>query len=529
MCCYLSGVNSLNMNIDILDSFIHQLPMDENFDNNIRQVFKACGSYVNPTPSPSPKVIHINHPFAYQLGLSDEDLHSRDFLNVFSGNCILQGSKPFSMCYGGHQFGSWAGQLGDGRAINIFETMYNDKRWMLQLKGAGKTPFSRTADGKAVLRSSVREYLCSEAMHYLNIPTTRALSLLSTGENVLRDILYDGNPAFEPGAIVCRVAPTFIRFGNFQIHAARNEWDIVKQLTDYTINFFYPACQKLQGSDRYIQFFSQVMNGTLEMIIHWERVGFVHGVMNTDNMSILGLTIDYGPYGWVEEFDPNWTPNTTDSGERRYRFGNQANIAYWNLYQLANALFKIIEDKDALQNLISQFPEIYNNKSNAMWVQKLGLRHFDAKVDTLKNELFNLMYLSKVDFTIFFRKLSFETSLEDFWQLIQDSSYITDLSPLKERWANWYKVYYEIIISQEISNIERNSIMVKTNPKYIIRNYMAQMAIDEVTKGNYSTINELFDLLKDPYSENTKMEKWFVKRPKWADEKPGCSMLSCSS
>ena len=250
------------------------------------------------------------------IGLDSEDIKTEEFLKVFSGNKVLENTDPYAMCYGGHQFGNWAGQLGDGRAINLTEVVHEDQRWALQLKGAGETPYSRTADGLAVLRSSIREHLCSEAMFHLGVPTTRSLSLMLTGDEVLRDMLYDGNADYEKGAVVCRVSPSFIRFGNFQILAARKDVKTLTELTDYTIRHFFPKI-KSTGKESYIEFFNEVVDRTLEMIVHWQRVGFVHGVMNTDNLSILGLTIDYGPYGWLEDYDVDWTPNTTDRGHKR--------------------------------------------------------------------------------------------------------------------------------------------------------------------------------------------------------------------
>ena len=265
------------------------------------------------------------------------------------------------MCYGGHQFGHWAGQLGDGRAINLAEVIHNEKRWALQLKGAGETPYSRTADGLAVLRSSIREHLCSEAMFHLGVPTTRSLSLMLTGDAVLRDMLYDGNAAYEKGAVVCRVAPSFIRFGNFQIFTSRGDLKTVKVLTDYTIKHFFPHLPT-GTPEGYLEFFREVVERTRKMILHWQRVGFVHGVMNTDNMSILGLTIDYGPYGWLEGYDPGWTPNTTDAQTKRYRFGDQPVVALWNLLQLANALYPLIEQAEPMEEILQGFRSIYKQE-----------------------------------------------------------------------------------------------------------------------------------------------------------------------
>ncbi len=309
--------------------FINLLPADNETANHRRQVEQACYSEVLPTAVSSPQLVAYAHEVAALFDLSAVDCQSEDFTQIFSGNMLAKGMQPYAMCYGGHQFGHWAGQLGDGRAINLGEVLnQKGERWAMQLKGAGPTPYPRTADGLAVLRSSVREFLCSEAMYHLGVPTTRALSLITTGEQVMRDMFYDGNPEWEKGAVVCRVAPSFIRFGSFEIHAARNNVALLQELVDYTIRIDFSHLGE-PSKEVYLAWFEEVCVKTAEMIVHWQRVGFVHGVMNTDNMSILGLTIDYGPYGWLENYDPDWTPNTTDKEQRRYRFGNQPQIAGW--------------------------------------------------------------------------------------------------------------------------------------------------------------------------------------------------------
>ena len=307
----------MTLKLNIKDKFNKELPADPLVSNTRRQVRSACFSYVTPRKPSNPSLIHISPEMMNAIGLKDS-IVSKAFLEVFSGSKVLKGTKPYAMCYGGHQFGNWAGQLGDGRAINLAEVEHKGKNWVLQLKGAGETPYSRTADGLAVLRSSIREYLCSEAMHHLGVPTTRALSLVLSGDQVMRDIMYDGNPAYEKGAIVCRVAPSFIRFGNFEIFVAQQDVKTLKALMDFTLKHHYSHLGK-PSKEVYLAFFKEVTVKSMEMVIHWQRVGFVHGVMNTDNMSILGLTIDYGPYGWLEGYDHGWTPNTTDSAHRRYR------------------------------------------------------------------------------------------------------------------------------------------------------------------------------------------------------------------
>jgi uncharacterized protein YdiU (UPF0061 family) len=294
------------------NSFVRALPADPSTEPRPRQVNAALYSFVTPTRVSAPRVIAYSSEVAAMLGWTDEDVRSPNFAEVFGGNALIDGMQPYAANYGGHQFGNWAGQLGDGRAITLGEVLTDaGGRLELQLKGAGRTPYSRTADGRAVLRSSVREFLCSEAMHHLGVPTTRALSLVATGDKVVRDMFYDGNPQAEPGAIVCRVAPSFIRFGNFELPSAREDHPLLEKLIDFTIARDYPDLVAEGGdkSEQRARWFGEICARTARMIAHWMRVGFVHGVMNTDNMSILGLTIDYGPYGWVDNFDRNWTKN----------------------------------------------------------------------------------------------------------------------------------------------------------------------------------------------------------------------------
>lgn len=391
--------------------FIEQLPADPITDNYCRQVAGSCYSKVRPTPASAPKLLAYSPEMARTLGLSCNDCLTDHFTRLMSGNALLPGMKPYAMCYGGHQFGQWAGQLGDGRAINLGEVLtQTGQHWTLQLKGAGLTPYSRMADGLAVLRSSVREFLCSEAMFHLGIPTTRALSLTQTGSSVIRDMFYDGNPKEEPGAIVCRVAPSFIRFGSFEIFSARGEQDVLKQLADFTIRSDFPHLLKKTDQPNqttYIHWFEEICRLTAGMIVHWQRVGFVHGVMNTDNMSILGLTIDYGPYGWLDTYDPDWTPNTTDRYQRRYRYGQQPDIALWNLLQLANAIYPLIDDAAPLQQALVLYQDSYKQGWQDTFAQKLGFKHHRNPKDTeLIQQLLDLLAEQETDMTIFFRLLA---------------------------------------------------------------------------------------------------------------------------
>lgn len=516
------------MKLNLKDTFNVELPADPITENRVRQVPGAAFSYVTPKVPGKPSLIHVSPQMLAAVGLAEKDAKSEQFLKVFTGAEIYPDTNPFAMAYAGHQFGNWAGQLGDGRAINLFEVNHSDKQWALQLKGAGRTPYSRGADGFAVLRSSIREYLCSEAMFHLGVPTTRALSLALTGDDVLRDMLYDGNPEFEKGAVVSRVAPSFVRFGNFEIFAWRQDFENLKKLTDYTIRNFYPHLGA-SGKETYIEFFREVCERTLDLMIHWERVGFVHGVMNTDNLSILGLTIDYGPYGWLEDYDPNWTPNTTDAGQKRYRYGNQAAIGVWNLMQLGNALYPLIEDAKPLEEILENYQTNYLPKHVRMMSDKLGLKT-EADTDFII-ELETLLYQSEMDLTIFFRNLNKfdENAPNEFWTLLEESSYSETLENFKEKWMKFFSDYAEILIAENREKPERISQMNHVNPKYVLRNYMAQLAIDAADKGDYSVVDELFNLLLKPYDEQPESEKWFAKRPDWAKTKVGCSMLSCSS
>lgn len=521
------------MQLKINNLFSSELPADNNEINETRQVLKACFSFVIPRIPSNPKLIHVSSEVADLIGITKEETQSEDFLNVFSGKKVLPNSKPYAMNYAGHQFGNWAGQLGDGRAIILAEIEQDQKILALQLKGAGSTPYSRRADGLAVLRSSIREHLCSEAMFHLGVPTTRSLSLIQTGDTVLRDVMYDGNPDYEKGAIVCRVAPSFIRFGNFELFSAQNDLKTLQQLTDFTIKQYYPEITSTT-KEKYIDFFKHVADKTREMIVHWQRVGFVHGVMNTDNMSILGLTIDYGPYGWLENYTLDWTPNTTDKEYRRYRFGNQPEIALWNLFQLANALYPLVNEAAPLESILNDFQLQYYNSYIQMMRNKLGLTLILKEDLKLITELEQVLQLSETDMTIFFRELG--SIMKDHSPgcgiaIIDDAFYKPEeiKKDILKKWERWFKKYIHRLNQEEESDEHRKIQMNKVNPKFVLRNYMAQVAIDAANKDDYSIISELHELLKNPYEEQLQHEKWYIKRPDWAKDKIGCSSLSCSS
>jgi len=520
------------MKLNLKHTFTTELPADPIAENYRRQVEKACFSFVTPKTTAQPKLLHVSDEMIHTLGFSEADVSSQQFRDVMTGNTVLPNSRPYAMCYGGHQFGYWSGQLGDGRAINLFDIEHNNTRWTIQLKGAGETPYSRSGDGLAVLRSSIREYLCSEAMFHLGAPTTRALSLAVTGDDVLRDMMYNGNSAYEKGAIVSRVSPSFLRFGNYEIFSARQDIESLKTLVDYTIKHHFPELGK-PSRDTYIRFFNEVTQRTLDMIIYWQRVGFVHGVMNTDNMSILGLTIDYGPYGWLEGFDFGWTPNTTDRENKRYRYGNQPNIGLWNLFQLANALYPLIEDTEPLETILKSYKTGFEAKSFSMMKEKLGLYKADEKDRFLIQNLEDTLHITETDMTLFFRNLNrFKKGENNDGLAIQKDAFykpqeISDTTA--QQWCDWFDLYNFRLEKETLSDEERIAKMNAVNPKYVLRNYMAQLAIDDANKGDYGLIDELFQLLKHPYTEQPKYEKWFAKRPEWARHKVGCSMLSCSS
>ncbi len=537
--------NSNRLNKLVFDNqFVQQLPADSASSNYRRQVLKACYSHVLPANVTAPTVVAYSKEIAEQLGITEDDCKSEQFAKVFVGNEILAGMQPYAMCYGGHQFGHWAGQLGDGRAINLGEVVNaQKKRWVLQLKGAGPTPYSRSADGLAVLRSSVREFLCSEAMYHLGVPTTRALSLILTGEQVVRDMFYDGNPRAEPGAVVCRVAPSFIRFGSFQIFTARGEIELLRQFADFTIRTdFSHLVKDNRALDKtvYIAWFEEVCRLTAEMMVHWQRVGFVHGVMNTDNMSILGLTIDYGPYGWLDNYDPDWTPNTTDAGERRYRYSQQPQIALWNLLQLANAIYPLVEQEEPFQQALAIYNQAFEKAWNTMMADKLGLDTFNPETDSkLFTELLALLAEVETDMTIFYRSLALldvENSLEtlsdkQLLKPIQDAWYRLEAltEGYKSRFANWMRAYIVRLQKAGIKQIDKKQRMNAVNPKYVLRNYLSQLAIDKAEQGDYSMVNELLELMRTPYDEQPEKQHYAVKRPEWARHKAGCSKLSCSS
>jgi uncharacterized protein YdiU (UPF0061 family) len=532
------------MSLDALafdDSFVRRLPADPEPRNYRRKVLGAAYSRVSPTPVAAPRMLAWTPEVARLVGLPEQGDDA--LAEVFAGNRVLPGMQPYAACYGGHQFGNWAEQLGDGRAITLGERVHAGQRFELQLKGAGPTPYSRMGDGRAVLRSSIREYLCSEAMHHLGVPTTRALCLVGTGETVVRDMFYDGHPRPEPGAIVCRVAPTFLRFGNFELPSARGDRALLGQLLDYAITHHFSELGP-PSPESYAAFFRTVCERTATMIAHWMRVGFVHGVMNTDNMSILGLTIDYGPYGWIDDFDPDWTPNTTDGDRRRYRFGAQPEVAAWNLVRFATALRPMFADLAPLEAGLAAYHEVLERESLRSFAGKLGLDEFadedpespDSGV-ALVNAMLRILTATPTDMTIFFRRLA-DVPLDEhasddaLLEPLRDAYYEPGAhahADLRTRTLAWLRTLGGRVRAQGHEAATRRARMHGQNPKFVLRNYMAQEAIELAEQGDLSRVHALLELVRRPYDEQPGCEGFAAKRPAWARERAGCSMLSCSS
>ncbi|MCC6212830.1 MAG: YdiU family protein [Burkholderiales bacterium] len=499
------------------NEFVRCLPGDMELRNVPRQVRTACYTRVDPTPVTAPRLLGWSEDLANQLGIERPAGERDAALEVLAGNRVPPAAQPYAARYGGHQFGHWAGQLGDGRAITLGEVLAADgTRQELQLKGAGCTPYSRSADGRAVLRSSLREFVCSEAMHWLGVPTTRALSLAATGEPVMRDMFYDGHPREEPGAVVCRVAPSFLRFGNFQIHAALGELESLKKLTAFSRERFFPDQADIE------EFFAEVCRRTGLLMADWMRLGFVHGVMNTDNMSLLGLTIDYGPYGWIEGYDLAWTPNTTDAEGRRYCYGNQPHIAQWNLARLAEALLPLGADKARLREGIELYSDTFAGAWREALAAKLGLADLGQPGDeALVEELFGLLSAAETDFTLFFRNLATPTAAS-----LRPAYY--GEAPA-ERLDHWLALYRARLSLEAIAESERQARMNSVNPKYVFRNYLAQLAIDGLEKDDPGMLERLMRVLRRPYDEQPGHEDLAARRPEWARHRAGCSALSCSS
>ena len=509
------------------------LPGDTSGSLASRPTPGVAWSSANPTPVKAPRLLALSAPVASQLELTASELASQDALEILSGNRVAPGSSPFAMCYGGHQFGGWAGQLGDGRAIVLgSHTARTGSRHELQLKGAGRTAYSRRGDGRAVLRSSLREFVCSEAMHFLGVPTTRALSLVATGDEVLRDMFYDGNAAYEPGAIVCRVAPSFVRFGHFELPRAVGDLDLLRKLADHVIDTHFPEiAARFEGEEKISAFFAEVAERTARLVVHWMRVGFVHGVLNTDNMSILGLTLDYGPYGFVEDFDAAFTPNTTDRESRRYCYGAQPHIGSWNVERLAVALQPLVSSPKPLLEGIDRFAKVYDAEAMRMLAGKFGLDEHRGDGDTaLVSEAFEWLKKLELDFTIFFSRLASFDEKAPSVSVFESAAYKPELlASEREGFEAWLGRYAARLRENVVPRAALRASMNATNPRIVFRNYLAQEAIDDVVGGSTAKLEALMAALERPYDDGPAQAAFDARRPEWARVRAGCSMLSCSS
>lgn len=513
------------MNIErIRQPFIENFPGD--FSNNPmqRNTPKVLFSTIKPAGFGQPELIAFNEVLSEEIGLGKFEDKDLDFL---VGNNLPENVQTYATAYAGHQFGNWAGQLGDGRAIFAGEiTNEAGKKTEIQWKGAGATPYSRHADGRAVLRSSVREYLMSEAMHHLGVPTTRALSLAFTGEDVMRDIMYSGNPQLEKGAVVIRTAESFLRFGHFELMSAQREYNSLQELADFTIENYFP---EIESSDiqKYKDFFQNICTRTADLIVEWFRVGFVHGVMNTDNMSVLGLTIDYGPYSMMDEYDLNFTPNTTDLPGRRYAFGKQGQIAQWNLWQLANALHPLIKDEKFLEDTLNNFGTYFWKAHDQMLCEKFGFDQLQKEDEDFFTNWQGLMQELQLDYTLFFTQLKKITPETDIKEHFKEVAYIVLNEEMLSKLSNFINSYEARLSLNSISREVSLGMMKKANPKFILRNYLLYECIEEINNGKKEMLEKLTKALEFPYQEL--YPEFSVKRPSGYDDTAGCSTLSCSS
>ncbi len=470
------------------------------------QLGKAFFTPLEPTPLVAPYWVGRSRAVARELGLSDEWMQSQEALQALTGNLLLTGSQPLASVYSGHQFGQWAGQLGDGRAILLGEMTHG---WEIQLKGAGLTPYSRMGDGRAVLRSSIREFLCSEAMHGLGIPTTRALCVTGSDQPVRREEI-------ETASVVTRCAPSFIRFGHFEHFSYNNLHVELKALADYVITRYYPDCT--HAANPCAALLQAVSERTAIMVAQWQAVGFCHGVMNTDNMSILGLTIDYGPFQFLDVFDPAHICNHSDTGGR-YSYNRQPNIAYWNLFCLGQALLPLINEKgeqDEALAALEPFKHIFPEQLEMRMRHKLGLAVGIEGDKALIEGILKLLAQNKVDYTIFWSRMTSSVTSND-WEPVRD------LFLDRQSWDAWLLGY-----SERLAPLDRGlmaDLMQKSNPVYVLRNHLGEQAIQKAKQKDFSEVERLLGLLQSPYTAMAGMEAYAAFPPDWA----GTIEISCSS
>lgn len=501
------------------------LPIDDTKDNYVRRnVHGVLFSHVSPTRLSSPKLVCYSDDVLINiLDMNPEITKTEEFLEFIAGNKILNSSVPVAHRYGGHQFGNWAMQLGDGRAILIGE--YKNRRgdrWELQLKGSGKTPYSRDGDGRAVLRSSIREFLCSEAMYYLGIPTSRAAAIVVSNDQVIRDLLYDGHPKLEKTAVVLRVAPTWFRFGSFELPAKNNEHQLLETLVNFILKEHFPDIDD-KSEDKILTLLSRICRLTSDLVVAWQTVGFTHGVLNTDNMSVLGITIDYGPFGFMESFNPEYVPNASDHGAR-YCYVEQIKIVLWNMIKLTEALNVLLSPEQRKQSLalLEAEAKYLQYKYMHEFSKKLGLK--ESHSDLVKI-LLKIMEETKADFTMVFRQLS-EVDLKHLQKPCSANWALAAVAKHKE-YEQFLEIYTYALKEQGVSDEERMKRMITLNPCYVLRNWMAQEVINKAEDGDYSEVERLLRVLKHPFTRQEEAESrgYSQSPPYWAST----LRLSCSS
>lgn len=603
------------------NAVLRELPVDAEPKNFVRSaVSGACFSRVSPTPISNPELVVTSPNSLLLVGIKLKEPSTKcedgevqpieTLVPILAGNELFPGSETAAQCYCGHQFGFFSGQLGDGAALYLGEVVTNNERWELQLKGSGLTPYSRTADGRKVLRSTLREFLCSENMHMLAVPTTRAGSVVMSRETqVLRDIFYNGNAKMEPTAVVTRIAKSFLRFGSFEIFKDEDEFtgmsgpsahldnkeEMMRQMLDFTIRQYFP---EIQGENKYEQFFREVVQRTAKLVAKWQTIGFCHGVLNTDNMSIVGDTLDYGPFGFMEHFDPKHICNTSDD-RGRYRYEAQPDICKWNCGVLADQL-GLVMDRAELEPALETFTGVYESEYMRLMREKLGLLGVgDEKEDKLLVEtLFDVLTHTGADFTSTFRYLSeldafdsgssreivvnrlvevSETLSQQKRKLEQESGGVSDaqydmivmlmkenpararqygitpalvaqmkanrelkdvldattdderMESIRTAWEDWIDVYISRIKEgvDAVSDVERRRQMLQVNPMFVLRNHVAQKAIELAQEGDYEGVQHIFELLTNPFEEPSDEKDLQYARPQDPSTAPLC--VSCSS
>ncbi len=477
----------------------------------------AFATPTEPTPLPSAHWVGCNEGLRAELGLPSELWQQQDALELLTGNALPANSRgssaTYASVYSGHQFGQWAGQLGDGRALNLGAIATPNGLQELQLKGAGPTPYSRRGDGRAVLRSSIREFLASEAMHGLGIPTTRALCVTGSPAHVRREEI-------ETAAVVTRVAPSFVRFGHFEHFASNGQIEELRALADHVVTAHFPELQDKQGTDRYVALLHEITQRTAALMAQWQAVGFCHGVMNTDNMSVLGLTLDYGPFQYLDGFDANHICNHSDH-QGRYAYARQPQIAYWNLFCLGQALMPLIDEQAAALGALESYKQAFPEAMDQRMRDKLGLIGVHEGDRALVEDLLQALQQDRVDYTVFWRRLS--VAVRESAQSSHAFEPVRDLFMHREVFDAWCARYLDRLGTT--NRLATGDTMLRTNPKYILRNHLGELAIRQAKAGNFAMVQDLLQVLHTPFDEHPTYEAWAGLAPEWASS----IEISCSS